>query len=71
MPLFGTVTEHDFRENIQSTERYTNDAAMRSEFFLETRLVTVPRFGFFQNSRIRIKDFHLMENRPGFSDFKH
>ena len=33
MPFFGTVTECDFREKIQSTETYTNDATLRSGFF--------------------------------------
>ena len=33
MPFFGTITERDFREKIQSTETYTNDATLRSGFF--------------------------------------
>ena len=38
MPLFGTVTERVFRENIQSTETYTNryNAAL-CFFFRKTR----------------------------------
>ena len=33
MSFFGTVTERVFREKIQSTEKYTNDATLRSGFF--------------------------------------
>ena len=51
MPFFGTVTERDFRENIKSTETYTDDATLRS-VFRQTR--SVARFGFFQNSRLRV-----------------
>ena len=32
-----------------------HDAMLRSGFSSETRSVTVPRFGFFQDSRIRVK----------------
>ena len=34
MPFFGTVTERDFRKKIQSKETYTNDATLRSGYFL-------------------------------------
>ena len=41
---------------IHSSGTYTNDAMLRFEFW-KTRLVTVPRFGFFvQDSRLRVKD---------------
>ena len=31
MSFFGTITERDFREKIQSTETYTNNATLRSD----------------------------------------
>ena len=44
-------------ENIHSTETYTNDAMLRCGFFRKTRSVMVPRFGFFRDSRISVKDW--------------
>ena len=41
MPFSETVTKRDFRKKIQSTEAYTNNATLRSGFFLQTRSVTV------------------------------
>ena len=53
--IFGTVTERAFRKKIPSRGTYTNDATLRSGFFFrETRSMTVPRLGFFQDSQIRV-----------------
>ena len=55
MPFFGTVTERAFREKIQSTGTYTNDATLRSGFFPQYALGSGPAFWiFFQDSRIRV-----------------
>ena len=47
-------------EKNHSTRTYTNNATLRFGFFLITRSVTVPRFGFFQDSRIKFNNFVML-----------
>ena len=54
MAFFGTVTERVFREkNPKHGNIYKMMQRYALDFFRETRSVTVPRFGVFQDSRIR------------------
>ena len=51
---FETVTERNFRSEIQSKETNTNDVWCALDFLRKTRPVTVPRFGLFQDSPISV-----------------
>ena len=54
MPSFEIITERDFRKQIQSTETYTNDAAVRI-CFSENALGDGPVFWIiFEDSWIRV-----------------
>ena len=47
MPLFGTVTERDFRKKIQSMGTYTNGTTLCSGFFPQNAFADGPAFWIF------------------------
>ena len=53
--IFGTVTERDFRKKSKAQKHIQMEQRCALDFSQKTRSVTVPRFGFFRDSRIRVK----------------
>ena len=51
MPIFGTVTERDFRKNSKAREHIQNDATLCFGFFLENALGNGPAFWIFSKIR--------------------
>ena len=60
MPFFGTVAERVFWKKSKALKHIQIFSMLRSVFFRKTRSVTVPRFGFFQDSRIKFNNFVML-----------